>query len=96
MKKIDFLAPPEDAGGSNDSGGASGLPRNHDPNLRLLQDMFPGKAVLTVKETSTVIGKSDDFFYERLNSGAIKGIKTGSNWAIPLTEVARLLKEGVA
>jgi len=52
--------------------------------------------VLTVKETSDVIRKSDDFIYERLNSGIIKGIKTGSNWVIPLTEVARLLKEGVA
>lgn len=86
MRKINFnLAPPENAGGS-------GKP---DPNLQLLKEMFPGKALLTVKETSTVIRRSDDFIYERLKSGKIKGISTGRNWAIPLTEVARLLKEGV-
>ena len=86
MKKIDFLAPPEGTGGRS----------KPNPELQLLKELFPGKAVLTVKETSDVIRKSDDFIYERLNSGIIKGIKTGSNWVIPLTEVARLLKEGVA
>jgi|GEM_PF-2985090 len=85
MKKIEFLAPPEGTGGSS----------KPNPELQLLRELYPGKAVLTVKETSAVIRKSDDFIYERLNSGIIKGIKTGSNWVIPLTEVARLLKKGV-
>jgi excisionase family DNA binding protein len=85
MKKIKLnLAPPEESGG------------RHDPNLQLLKEIFPGRATITVKEACDVLGVSDDFIYERLNSGEIKGIKTGRNWAIPLTEVARLLKEGVA
>ncbi|MFA6234275.1 MAG: excisionase family DNA-binding protein [Bacteroidota bacterium] len=84
MRKIDFLAPPDDTGGSN-----------HDPNLELLKELYPGRATLTVKETSTVLGVSDDFIYERLKSGDIKGINTGRNWALPLIEVARLLKDGV-
>ncbi|MFA6233772.1 MAG: hypothetical protein WC824_06230 [Bacteroidota bacterium] len=95
MNKINLLAPPEDAGGNNDSFGTSVLLRKTDPNLQLLKELYPGRATITVKETRTVIGVSDDFLYERLNSGVIKGINTGRNWAIPITEVARLLKEGV-
>lgn len=84
MKKINFLAPPENTGGSN-----------HDPELQLLKEFYPGKAVLTVKQTSQVLNVSDDFIYQRLNTGSIKGINTGRNWVISLTEVSRLLKEGV-
>jgi excisionase family DNA binding protein len=95
MKKIDFLAPPEDTGGSNDSNRKKNQFTKPDPNLQLLKEIFPGRATITVKETGTVLGVSDDFIYERLKTGEIKGISTGRNWAIPLTEVARLLKEGV-
>lgn len=95
MRKIDFLAPSEGTGGSNDSEGAGVPPRNNNPEFQLLRELYPGKAVLTVKETSKVLNVSDDFLYTRLNSGDIKGINTGRNWAIPLTEVARLLKKGV-
>lgn len=85
MRKIDFLAPPENAGGSN----------NPDPNLQLLMTLYPGKVTLTVTEAKSALSVSDDFIYERLASGEIKGRKTGRNWIIPLTEVARLLNHGV-
>lgn len=92
MRKINFLAPPDDTGGNQGAGGAYVPP---DPNLQLLKELYPGRATLTVKETSTVLGVSDDFIYERLASGNIKGTRAGRNWVISLCEAGRLLKEGV-
>ena len=84
MSNLKALIPPENAGGGN-----------NDNNLQLLIRLYPGRVTLTVKELADVLAKSDDFVYERLASGDIRGTRTGRNWVIPLPEAARLLNEGV-
>lgn len=64
-------------------------------NLRILQDSYPGRFTLSVKEASQILNVSEDFLYMRLARGVIIAMKTGRSWKIPLTEIARVLTEGV-
>ncbi len=95
MHKINFLAPIENNGGNTNANPHTGPKNQANPELQLLKDLFPGRAAISVQEACEVLNVSEDFLYIRLNNGSIRGIKNGRNWAIPLTEVARLLREGI-
>lgn len=71
------------------------LSTEYETNLRIVREMHPGRLTVSVKEASLILGVSDDFLYERLASASISASKAGRNWKIPLTEIARLLTEGV-
>jgi len=77
------------------SGNVSMRSAEYEANLRIVREMYPGRLTVSVKEASLILGVSDDFLYERLASASISASKAGRHWKIPLTEIARLLTEGV-
>lgn len=59
---------------------------NH--HLKHLQEVFPNRTALRVKEVCESFGVGPTFFYSRVRAGEIRIMKFGKATVVPLAELA--------
>ena len=66
-----------------------------DTALEIINRMYPNKINFSIAETAHIVNVSYDFIREHIKDGAIKAVKYGDRLMVGISELTRLLTDGV-
>jgi len=56
-----------------------------------LREIFTSDRIYKVPELANILGVTPEYIYKLLNKGKIKGLRIGTEWRIPASEVKTLI-----